>query len=65
MDPIKLHNKAEQRCKPLGCKVQGCMKEAQQPEKCNQLLREFQQCVSQEKQKILEEFSEKKNKIMK
>eukprot|EP00357_Protocruzia_adherens_P020806 CAMPEP_0115014578 /NCGR_PEP_ID=MMETSP0216-20121206/26180_1 /TAXON_ID=223996 /ORGANISM="Protocruzia adherens, Strain Boccale" /LENGTH=68 /DNA_ID=CAMNT_0002384381 /DNA_START=278 /DNA_END=484 /DNA_ORIENTATION=+ len=57
MDDLKLTEAAEQRCKPYGCKVQKCMgSRFADRSQCNDLLREFMNCTSREKKKILEEI---------
>ncbi|EAR95796.1 hypothetical protein TTHERM_00876940 (macronuclear) [Tetrahymena thermophila SB210] len=56
MDPIKLHNYAEQRCHTYGCQVSACMREANNPSKCNQLLAVLQECIEKEKKYVLENY---------
>eukprot|EP01016_Furgasonia_blochmanni_P014558 TRINITY_DN1765_c0_g1_i4.p2 TRINITY_DN1765_c0_g1~~TRINITY_DN1765_c0_g1_i4.p2 ORF type:complete len:113 (-),score=5.76 TRINITY_DN1765_c0_g1_i4:351-689(-) len=57
MDPLILYHKAEQRCKPHGCKVMNCMKQGTEPQRCNELLKVLRECIAQEKDKILAEHA--------
>ncbi|KAM3139358.1 hypothetical protein pb186bvf_008578 [Paramecium bursaria] len=56
MDIVKLHHIAEQRCKPQGCRMTLCQREAQDPNQCQIYHRELLECIKIEKDYLIERF---------
>ena len=60
MDQNLLHAVSEQRCRPFGCRLQGCLKKFQDIEKCMKLYRQMNHCIEKERRKVIYEFIETK-----
>ena len=58
MDLIKLCNITEQRCKAYGCKLQKCLGSSKDTSKCQQLFRQLNFCIENEKKKYLFDYLE-------
>jgi hypothetical protein len=56
MDIILLHTVSEQRCKPIGCRLQGCLSKLKDPSKCNKLFRELNICIDIERKKLIYDY---------
>ncbi|CAD8171225.1 unnamed protein product (macronuclear) [Paramecium tetraurelia] len=57
MDIVRLHHLAEQRCKPLGCRMKSCQESAQDPNLCQQYHRELLECISKEKARLIDNWN--------
>lgn len=57
MDIVKLHHIAEQRCKPLGCRMKSCQESAQEPELCQKYHRELLECIRVEKDYLIDRYN--------
>lgn len=56
MDQHLLHAVSEQRCRPYGCRLQGCLGKFVDLGKCMQLYRQLNDCVEKERRKCIYEF---------
>jgi hypothetical protein len=56
MDIHLLHAVSEQRCRPWGCRLEGCLMKFRDLDKCSQLFRELNKCVEVERKKVIYEY---------
>jgi len=56
MDIHLLHTVSEQRCRPYGCRLQGCLNKFVDLNKCMQLYRQLNDCVEKERKKCIYEY---------
>jgi hypothetical protein len=56
MDLVLLHAISEQRCRPWGCRLQGCLSKFNNLGKCSELFRDLNKCVELERKKVIYEF---------
>lgn len=57
MNQTQLYNKAEFKCKPLGCAMVRCQSEGRSTEECNKCMRELQECIKVEKEKLIQKYN--------
>ena len=56
MDQHLLHRVSEQRCRPYGCRLQGCLGKFVDLSKCMQLYRQLNHCVEIERRKCIYQY---------
>ena len=56
MDLNLLHTVSEQRCKSIGCRLQGCLGKLKDPSKCSKLFRELNICIELERKRVIYEY---------
>ena len=56
MDANRIGRVAEQRCRPFGCKLEGCLYSMRDPTKCNKLFRDLNICIDLERKDIIDNF---------
>lgn len=56
MDIHMLHTVSEQRCRPFGCRLQGCLNKFFDLNKCMKLYRQLNHCVEIERKKCIYEY---------
>ena len=56
MDIHLLHTVSEQRCRPFGCRLEGCLQKFMDINKCMQLYRLLNNCIEKERRKCIYEF---------
>lgn len=56
MNADLLHAVSEQRCRPFGCRLQNCLGQFNEMNKCMTLFRQLNWCVEDERKKTIYEF---------
>ncbi len=56
MDKNLLHTVSEQRCRPFGCRLQNCLYNFNDINKCMTLYRQMNHCIEHERKKVIHEF---------
>jgi hypothetical protein len=63
MDYLKLNQVAEQRCRSFGCKLEVCLYNMREPNKCNQLFRQLNYCIELEKKDIINTYKKTNKQV--